>query len=150
MKYEIYRHGILGQKWGVRRYRNEDGTLTPAGKERYNHDSDNLALLAGNKYRKLANLQRLQPEVKREILRNPKGFQNSKIRQEYLDAYNDVQKAFRTTQTFQELLKTKYEDVNYDFAEEKETGEQYVKAILKTKTGDTYISEYYLGYRVSD
>lgn len=25
-------HGILGQKWGVRRYRNYDGTLTPAGK----------------------------------------------------------------------------------------------------------------------
>jgi hypothetical protein len=28
-------HGIKGQKWGVRRYRNEDGTLTDAGKERY-------------------------------------------------------------------------------------------------------------------
>lgn len=29
-------HGILGQKWGVRRYQNEDGTLTDAGKRRYN------------------------------------------------------------------------------------------------------------------
>lgn len=27
-------HGILGQKWGVRRYQNEDGTLTEAGKKR--------------------------------------------------------------------------------------------------------------------
>ena len=28
-------HGILGQKWGIRRYQNEDGTLTEAGKQRY-------------------------------------------------------------------------------------------------------------------
>ena len=31
----LYHHGIKGQKWGVRRYRNEDGSLTSAGKKRY-------------------------------------------------------------------------------------------------------------------
>lgn len=29
----IYHHGIKGMKWGVRRYQNEDGMLTPAGKK---------------------------------------------------------------------------------------------------------------------
>lgn len=37
---ELYHWGIIGQKWGVRRYQNEDGTYTPAGKERYNKKSD--------------------------------------------------------------------------------------------------------------
>lgn len=37
---EIYHYGVKGQKWGVRRYQNEDGTLTDAGKERYYTSSE--------------------------------------------------------------------------------------------------------------
>lgn len=32
---DLYHHGIKGQKWGVRRYQNKDGSLTPAGQKRY-------------------------------------------------------------------------------------------------------------------
>ena len=35
----IAHHGIKGQKWGVRRFQNEDGSLTKAGKERYNEQN---------------------------------------------------------------------------------------------------------------
>ncbi len=31
----IIHHGIKGQRWGVRRFENKDGSLTPKGKERY-------------------------------------------------------------------------------------------------------------------
>ena len=33
-------HGILGMKWGIRRYQNKDGSLTPAGKQRYAEESN--------------------------------------------------------------------------------------------------------------
>ena len=36
---ELRHHGIKGQKWGVRRFQNKDGSLTPAGKKRYS-DTD--------------------------------------------------------------------------------------------------------------
>jgi hypothetical protein len=32
---ELVHHGVKGQKWGRRRYQNADGSLTPAGRERY-------------------------------------------------------------------------------------------------------------------
>lgn len=35
MSNELKHSGIKGMKWGVRRYQNKDGSLTPAGKKRY-------------------------------------------------------------------------------------------------------------------
>ena len=35
MNGELCHHGIKGQKWGVRRWQNPDGTFNEAGKKRY-------------------------------------------------------------------------------------------------------------------
>ena len=40
---ELYHHGIKGMKWGVRRYQNSDGTLTPAGKKRISKQYERVA-----------------------------------------------------------------------------------------------------------
>jgi len=41
-KLVLEHHGILGQKWGVRRFQNKDGSLTPEGKKKYQKKYDKL------------------------------------------------------------------------------------------------------------
>ena len=45
---ELYHHGVKGQRWGIRRYQNKDGSLTPYGKKRY---AKELAKLEAEKKR---------------------------------------------------------------------------------------------------
>ena len=39
---ELMHYGVLGMKWGVRRYQNKDGSLTNAGKKKYYAESDKV------------------------------------------------------------------------------------------------------------
>ena len=43
--------GIKGMKWGVRRYQNKDGSLTPAGQKRYDNDTRDLSEKKKSKYK---------------------------------------------------------------------------------------------------
>lgn len=54
---ELYHFGIKGQKWGIRRYQNPDGTLTAEGKKRYGT---------------VANLNKHREETKRRIKKGVK------------------------------------------------------------------------------
>lgn len=57
---ELYHHGIKGQRWGIRRFQNPDGTLTAAGRKRY-LDVDGSFTKKGEKFAR-------KSEAHRELL----------------------------------------------------------------------------------
>lgn len=70
-------HGILGMKWGVRRYQNEDGSLTPAGRERY---QKGLAKELKETYKKHGPLAPISADAKNLA-------ENSKVFRRYKETY---------------------------------------------------------------
>lgn len=91
VNYEIRHHGILGQRWGVRRFQNEDGTLTPAGRRRLEKRDAKWARKNYDKIEKTAK-QRVKgdlDEYASELLNQP-GSRNSdgRLSASTINAYN--------------------------------------------------------------
>ena len=57
---ELYHYGIKGMKWGIRKYQNEDGSLTSAGKSRYATVADAKEAYRKAKKHQMINTRRLQ------------------------------------------------------------------------------------------
>lgn len=55
----LVHHGTKGMRWGIRRYQNKDGSLTPAGKKRYDKE---MAKLTAEK-KKLRNQERTKAKL---------------------------------------------------------------------------------------
>ena len=72
MKHELYHYGILGMHWGIRRYQNADGSLTPKGKKRYGYGTEigsrgrkERAMDAADVYNRISTLKNMAQTDKR-------------------------------------------------------------------------------------
>lgn len=54
---ELYHYGVLGMKWGRRRYQNKDGSLTAAGKKRYSDDAREASEIGKKKVSEMSNAE---------------------------------------------------------------------------------------------
>lgn len=118
MEDELYRFGVKGMKWGVRRYQNEDGSLTSLGKKRDKMLSDRKT---AKKHSTTSNM------VKAEYSRRE--FEDAKTR---LKLENQKKKSKR-----QQDLEKKYIDQGFakDEAEIKAYNRAKTETILKVAGG---------------
>lgn len=97
-------HGILGQKWGVRRYQNKDGTLTALGRQKKHtgiskSEKKNLKARGETGY----NI-RLTNKLDKRIFKLSK--KSDKIRQEIGRAMNDPTAKSRNEKLVKQWMKT--------------------------------------------
>ena len=106
MSNELYHHGIKDQKWGVRRWQNKDGSLTPEGYPHYGYNGPRKAASAiATTGRNLA-----------------KSYRSSQVNRAYKEAARAAQD--------KRSAKADYNDAKYDRAE---AGRKYSDAVDKYK-----------------
>ena len=97
---ELYHWGVKGMKWGVRRYQNADGSLTPRGKKRYGNMSDDK--LQKTLYKQVKRARTEQSDWSNQWNINNTIGKHSKAA---WDKYNSDRKDFRNSDSFKQAEK---------------------------------------------
>ena len=159
MNNELRHRGVLGMKWGVRRYQNADGSLTPAGKKRVSKQYEQLAKKAATEiaskntkiyadsYNKTAdeyNNGKLD-KFNKQYIKKGKTFDDPNYEKEYMNAFEkDRMKHFAKMYVSEleknenyrkaESLVKQYNMTTFDdLARENTKGREEIEKIIKGK-----------------
>lgn len=97
---ELVHYGVKGMRWGVRRYQNKDGSLTPAGKKRYDRMTDDQ--LQKTLYKQVKKTRSAQSDWSNQWnVRNTIGA-HSKAAQE---KYDRERRAYENSDSYKEAIR---------------------------------------------
>lgn len=104
----LVHHGILGMKWGVRRFQNTDGTLTEAGKKRY---SDDEKLIRSK--RRTEKVSRVVKSINSSVQKTNNRIQNKKINLDKIDgeSKSDYKTRKKSILDKENAVKSKYQSI---------------------------------------
>lgn len=118
----IEHHGILGQRWGVRRFQNADGTLTEAGKKRYGKklvdtysklekEYDKLNGFNLNSSPRYKKTSKEAEELRKEILSSSKDVMKVLDKAKKLDQDEDFDKIYDLRNDFKKAAEKTYRSI---------------------------------------
>ena len=141
-------HGVLGQKWGVRRYQNKDGSLTAAGKKRLSTGSGNSLAGAVERYKARraakANVKAKLAKQKQAEEAGHEDFQKARAKKPKQMSTSELKEA-----TDRLKLESQYAELAKKL--HKETPKEYLKrvAITTAKAQGEQVAAYMMGKAIN-